>query len=111
MVKPDIILIDDSIKKLDFETKEEIYNLINNLGVKLKSNFIFATANISSAIKLSDSIFIMKKEPGFIFHELKLKKEPGRRLELSADNFSDSKLEIEALFKSKNLVDEISFTV
>ena len=111
VVKPDLILIDDSIKKLDFETKEEIYNLINNLGIKLNINFIFATTNISSAIKLSDSILIMKKEPGLIFHELKLKKEPGRRLELSADNFSASKHEIEALFKSKNLVDEISFTV
>ena len=111
VVKPDIILIDDSIKKLDFETKEEIYHLINNIAVKLNISFIFATTNISSAIKLSDSIYMMKKNPGFIFHELNLKKEPDKRLKLTADEFSVIKKEIEALFKSKNLVDEISFTV
>jgi ABC-type nitrate/sulfonate/bicarbonate transport system ATPase subunit len=111
VVKPELILIDDSIKKLDIETKEEIYRLINNVAVKLNINFIIATTNISSAIKLSDSIFMMKKEPGFIFNELKLRKEPGKRLELTSNEFSVVKKEIEALFKSKNLVDEISFTV
>ncbi|MEJ2615322.1 MAG: ATP-binding cassette domain-containing protein [Ignavibacteriaceae bacterium] len=111
VVKPDLILIDDSIKKLDFETKEEIYHLINNVAEKLNINFIIATTNISSAIKLSDLIFMMKKDPGFIFHKLKLKKEPGKRLKLTADEFSVIKKEIEALFKSKNLGDEISFTV
>ncbi|MFZ0452649.1 MAG: ATP-binding cassette domain-containing protein [Ignavibacteriaceae bacterium] len=111
VVKPDVILIDDSLKKLDFETKEEIYHIINSAAVKLNTSFIYATTNISSAVKLSDSIFIMEKDPGFIFHELKIKKDYGKRLELTAGNFSAVKNEIEALFKSKNLVDEISFTI
>ncbi|MGB8320612.1 MAG: hypothetical protein WCE54_20945, partial [Ignavibacteriaceae bacterium] len=111
VVKPDVILIDDSLKKLDFETKEEIYHIINSAAVKLNTSFIYATTSISSAVKLSDSIFIMEKDPGFIFHELKIKKDYGKRLELTAGNFSAVKNEIEALFKSKNLVDEISFTI
>lgn len=111
VVKPDIILIDDSIRMLDIETKEEIYYLMNDISIKLNIIFIFATTNISSAIKLSDSMFLMKKNPGFIFHKFDLNKEPGKRLKLPASNFSAVKDEIEALFKTKNLDEEISFTI
>ena len=111
VVKPDVILIDDSLKKLDIETKEEIYHMINSVANKQNINFIIATANISSAIKLSDSIFLMKKNPGKVFHELKLGKEPGERLKLTLNDFTKAKNELETLFKSENLMDEISFTV
>lgn len=111
VVKPDFILIDDSFKKLDFETKEEIYHLINNVVIKLNINIIIATTNISSAIKHSDSIFLMKKDPGYIFHELKVRKEPGERLILKPGDISKIKEEVETLLKSKNLIDEISFTI
>lgn len=111
IVKPDFILIDDSLKKLEFETKEEIYHLINIAANKRNINFIIATTNISSAIKLSDTIFLMKKNPGKIFYELKLGKEPGERLNLTSKDFSAAKDELETFFKTENLMDEISFTV
>ena len=109
---PKFILIDDSIKNLDTETKKEIYNLINLIADNLKITFILATTNISEAITLSDSIFLMKKNPGLIFHELKLNKEPGNRLKITTGNdFSSIKDEIESLLKSKDIAEEISFTV
>jgi ABC-type nitrate/sulfonate/bicarbonate transport system ATPase subunit len=112
IINPEFILIDDSLKNLDIETKEELYDVINLAANTLKITFIFATTNISSAIKLSDSIFLMKKNPGTIFHELKLNKEPGKRLQtIEGQNFSAIKDEIESLFKSKNLIDEISFSI
>lgn len=112
VINPKFILIDDSIKNLDTETKKEIYNIINLIADNLKITFILATTNISEAITLSDSIFLMKKNPGLIFHELQLNKEPGNRLKITTGNdFSSIKDEIESLLKSKDIAEEISFTV
>ena len=112
IINPKFISIDDSLKKLDYETKEELYDVINLVANTLKITFILATTNISSAIKLSDSIFLMKKNPGSIFHELKLNKVEGKRLQIAGEKkFTAIKDEIESLFKSKNLIDEISFTI
>ncbi len=112
MVNPAFILIDDSLKNLNTETKEELYNIINIVTNTQKVSLILATTNISSAIKLSDSIYLMKKNPGSIFHEIKLNKEPGKRLKLTGEkSFSAIKDEIESLFKSKDMMNEISFTI
>ncbi len=112
VINPDFILVDDSLKGLDLETKEEIYNLIDIVTNTQKINFIFATANISSAINLSDSIYLMKKNPGSIFHEIKLEKRSNNRLKITGEkHFSELKDEIESLFKSKNIMEEVSFTI
>lgn len=112
VVNPAFILIDDSIRNLDAETKREIYDIINIVANTLKITFVLATTNISEAIILSDSIFLMKKNPGLIFHELKLNKEPGKRLNIRKENgFSSIKEEIELLLKSKDLAGEISFII
>jgi len=112
VVNPKFILIDDSIRNLDTETKKEIYDIINLVANTLKITFVLGTTNISEAIKLSDSIFLMKKNPGLIFHELKLNKEPGKNLKVRGkEDFSSIKDEIESLLKSKDLAEEISFII
>ena len=112
VINPVFILIDDSLKSLDSETKEEIYDIINIAANTLKITFIFATTSISSAVMLSDTIFLMRKNPGSIFQELMLNKEPGKHLnKIDKKSFSAIKGEIESLFKSKNLISEISFSI
>ena len=112
VVNPSFILIDDSIKSLNTETKKEIYDMIGIIADTLKITFVLATTNILEAINLSDSIFLMKKNPGLIFHELKLNKVHGKRLNISGErDIASVKKEIEFLLKSKDLAEEISFIV
>jgi NitT/TauT family transport system ATP-binding protein len=71
-VNPDFILLDDSFKRMDSVTKDEIYELIRTIQEKYKISFILATTNIAEAVYLSNRIFLMKKNPGKIIEELKL---------------------------------------
>jgi NitT/TauT family transport system ATP-binding protein len=67
---PKIILIDDSFKEFEQDTRNEIYNLLKNIVHKYKLNIILATSNIIEAIFLSNKIFLMGKSPAQIIYEL-----------------------------------------
>lgn len=71
-VNPVFILLDDPFRRMDSETKDEIYELLRTVRVKFNVNIILATTNISEAIYLSDKIYLMKKNPGKIIEEIKL---------------------------------------
>lgn len=68
-LSPKIILIDDSFKKFDFETRKEIYSLLGYIKNNYQINFILATTNLIEAIYLSDLIFLMSKNPAQIIYE------------------------------------------
>lgn len=95
-VEPRIILIDNSFKALNKETKKELYQLINNLKNQVNVVFVFATSNINEAILLSDNIFLMKKNPGKIFHQVDIREFD--RNNLASEKNSVLKLEIENAF-------------
>jgi len=57
--QPSLILLDEPFGKLDYETKNEIYNLLTDLKLKLNISFIIATSSISESVELSDEIFVL----------------------------------------------------
>lgn len=71
-INPSFILLDDPFRRMDTETKDEIYELLRNILVNFDVAFILATTNISEAIYLSSKIYLMKKKPGEIIEEIKL---------------------------------------
>jgi ABC-type nitrate/sulfonate/bicarbonate transport system ATPase subunit len=70
VVSPQMILLDDSFKQMDSETKVEIFELIEKIKVERRIKFLLATSNITEVALLSDKILLMKNKPGNIFGEI-----------------------------------------
>ncbi|MHB1685829.1 MAG: ABC transporter ATP-binding protein [Ignavibacteriaceae bacterium] len=69
-VQPKIILLDDCFRNLHSETKKELHQLIKSIKQQLNVVFVLATTNVSEAINLSEKIFLLKKNPGRVFHQI-----------------------------------------
>ncbi len=95
-VEPKLILLDNPFHNLGKETKIELYELIENVKKQLKVNFILATTNAHEAILLSDNIFLMKKNPARIFHEIQI--DELTRKNLDGDKYHSLKSEIDKSF-------------
>lgn len=65
-VKPDILLLDESMSALDYQTRlnisDDIYRIIKNE----KKTAIMVTHDLSEAISMSDRIIVLSKRPGKI---------------------------------------------
>lgn len=65
-LKPDILLLDEAMSALDYQTRlkigEDIYNIIKNE----KKTAIMVTHDIGEAISMSDRIIVLTKRPGKI---------------------------------------------
>jgi NitT/TauT family transport system ATP-binding protein len=109
-VNSKLILIDDSLKgiKTETETKTELYRLLKNISSALNKIFILTTTDISEAILLSDIIFLMKKNPGFIFK--KITSDPSQ-IDAESEKFTAIKKEIEKSFASQGTGNTITFSV
>ncbi|MBL1213691.1 MAG: ATP-binding cassette domain-containing protein [Ignavibacteriae bacterium] len=65
-VNPRLIVIDDSFKIMDGESREECYQLIKEINEKKGITFLIGTANISEALFLSNKILLLSKNPASI---------------------------------------------
>ncbi len=72
MRNPRFLLIDEPFLKMDYRTRSELYFLIRRLKSELKIGMLITTSNISEAIYLSDTIFLMKKSPGEIIKKIEV---------------------------------------
>ena len=65
-IKPDILLLDEPISALDYQTRlsvsEDVYNIIK----KEKKTVIMITHDIAEAISLSDKIIVLSKRPSIV---------------------------------------------
>lgn len=68
---PKLILIDESFKDFDVDTRNEIYQMLKTVVEKYCLQIILTTTNLVEAIYLSDQIFLMSKNPAEIYFELK----------------------------------------
>lgn len=110
-VNPKLILIDDSFKIMDAETRNEIYFLIRRISRELNINFLVATTNIHEAIFLSDEILLMKKNPGFIFNQISVH-EKFRSAEFKVtDEVISFRNEIESLFRKEDNIETTNFSI
>ncbi len=111
-LSPKIILIDDSFKQFDAETRNEIYSVLNQVKDKYKIHFILATTNLIEALYLSDNIFLMSKNPAQIIFETKIKEKFN-----SIDNMLNSQFfkllseEIQMHFKKSSGITLIHYSV
>lgn len=100
-VSPDFILMDDPFRRMNSETKDEIYELLKTIEAKYMINFILATTNVSEAIYLSKKVYLMGKNPGKIIDEIKLDAETLKSKGLKGQEiFVSLRNEIEKTFQA-----------
>ncbi len=111
-LNPPLILIDDSFKQMNRESKEEIYQLISDLSSSEKLNFIIATTNLVEAIQLADVILLMSAKPGKIVHRIETGKRHSPELgNIKSEKFASLKSEIEEVFHSVHSITTINYSV
>lgn len=106
-VDADIILIDDSFRLMDLITRNEAYDLVKKVNGSTGKTIVLATTNITEAVLLSNRILFMKKNPGRIFYDMRLKDAPVRD-----DIYVKSvRGEVEEVFKKENLPHTLQLTI
>ena len=94
--EPELILLDEPLKKLDIQTKKEIKLLILQIAETVPANIILTTSNINDSISISDEIYLMKKNPGMIIDKIKIDRL--KLIEKNGDYFTSLKGQIEKSF-------------
>jgi ABC-type nitrate/sulfonate/bicarbonate transport system ATPase subunit len=99
-VNPNLIVIDDSFKIMEGESKEECYQLIKEVNQKKGTSFLIGTANISEAIFLSNKILLMSKNPAAIVETITEHLPFGNDIKLfESPAFSEIRIKIEKSLK------------
>ena len=84
----EVALLDEPFSALDAITKASIHKWYKNIISEMKISTIFITHDIEEAVKISDRIYIMGKNPGSIIDEIEIKED-------FQDNFFEDKKFIE----------------
>lgn len=108
-LSPDLILLDEPFRNIHGETKEEMYELVARTADEQNQNFILATTNITEAIRLSKSVYLMKKDPAVIIKEIKSGSLPVSNKD--DEEFSKIRSEIESSFGSYHLKSTVNFSI
>ncbi|MDU2109436.1 MAG: ABC transporter ATP-binding protein [Peptoniphilus lacydonensis] len=89
----EVTLLDEPFSALDAITKASIHKWYKNIINEMKISTIFITHDIEEAVKLSDRIYILGKNPGTIIDEINIK-----------ENFHDNFFEDENFIKYKKYI-------
>jgi ABC-type nitrate/sulfonate/bicarbonate transport system ATPase subunit len=107
-----LILVDDSFKDFDSETRIEIYDLIKKLVNKFNFHIILATTNVIEAIYLSDKLFLMSKNPARIISEFNIDiRFDNLDTMLASKNFSELSQKIQTEFHKNSGISLLHFSV
>ena len=60
---PELIIIDDSITKLSQNRRSDLFTLLRNITLKMKTSVLYATSSVSDAVRISDKIILMHGAP------------------------------------------------
>ena len=66
---PELILIDESISTLPLKRKMEFYSLLRKVSSENGIPILYSTSSVSEAIRLSDKIILLDKQPSKIVGE------------------------------------------
>lgn len=86
VMRPDIILMDEAYKALDYPLKISLETELLKVVKEQQKTVVFITHDIEEAVTLSDRVYVMKAHPGEIVQEIKVDLEtdsweiPKRRL-------------------------------
>ncbi len=89
----EVTLLDEPFSALDAITKASIHKWYKNIINEMKISTIFITHDIEEAVKLSDRIYILGKNPGTIIDEINIR-----------ENFHDNFFEDENFIKYKKYI-------
>jgi ABC-type nitrate/sulfonate/bicarbonate transport system ATPase subunit len=103
---------DNKFKHMKKESREEIYNLVEEISTKVKQNFILATTNLVEAIQLSNKIFLLSQKPGKIIRTIEIdRKNSAQMKDHKSEKFTLYKTEIEQAFESIESLTTINYSV
>lgn len=80
ITNPEIILMDEAYKALDYPLKISLESELLNVVKQQKKTVIFITHDIEEAVTLSDRVYVMKARPGEIIHEINVDLETDSRI-------------------------------
>jgi NitT/TauT family transport system ATP-binding protein len=69
---PQIILMDESYKALDYPLKIALESELLGIVKKERKTVVFITHDIEEAVTMSDRVYVMKAHPGEIINEIKI---------------------------------------
>ena len=79
--QPQLLLLDEPFAALDAFTREELWQVLQNLYDKHRFTVILVTHDLREAVFLADKIYIMSKRPGRIVSATKVDMQRPRTLE------------------------------
>ncbi|CAG6390842.1 Nitrate import ATP-binding protein NrtD [Actinacidiphila cocklensis] len=81
-LRPDVLVMDEPFSALDEFTRESLQDQLLDLWDELRTTVLFVTHSVSEAVRLSDAVVVMARNPGRIVEtvELDLPRPRGERL-------------------------------
>lgn len=77
---PELLLLDEPFGALDPFTREELWDVVQDLWVKRRPTVILVTHDLREAIYLADTIYVFSQRPGRILSRTEIKFARPRRL-------------------------------
>ena len=109
LFNPIVLLLDDCFKKMDAAAKEEMYGLIYGISRKVDTHFLLATTNVTEALRLSGSIFLMSKTPAKIYGKFEI---PGEFInDYNNEKFIEYRRLIEEAYYKENQQGTMNFSI
>jgi NitT/TauT family transport system ATP-binding protein len=84
--EPRLLLLDEPFASLDAFTREELWDVLQNLWMEKKPTIIMITHDLREAVYLSDKVYVMSARPGRILHERDVAFDRPRNLDITFDD-------------------------
>ena len=72
VVRPRVVLMDESFSALDAPTREEMYDVLQSLQGETGATILFVTHNVREAVVLGDRVVLMAPNPGRVQREFRI---------------------------------------
>ena len=82
---PELLLLDEPFGALDPFTREELWDVVQDLWMKRKPTVILVTHDLREALYLADTVYVFSQRPGRVLSRTEIKSPRPRRL---ADTYS-----------------------
>ena len=105
VLRPALILIDNSFHKIDDETKFELYDLLKEVSSIYNVSVLLASTDINEAIYLSENIYLVKGEKAEIIERINLKEEWQK---LSEENRNNRQIILKEKILKSFLVNDVN---
>ena len=83
---PRLLLLDEPFASLDAFTREELWDVLQDLWLEKKPTIVMITHDLREAVYLSDKVYVMSARPGRILYERDIGFERPRNLDITFDD-------------------------